>query len=372
MCLQSARNWHCGLRPPVRAGCRRPLSALGILALDMPFMGLRWAPLAVPMERRLQTLAVLVTMLPFLVFPVLTVVCLRSWPVVAPLFTLYCVYIALFQTYQFRGSIRQDWVRRSRFWVYFASFFPVRLVKTADLPPDRPYIFGIHPHGIIGVSAFANFGTEGTGFSKQFPGIVPHLLTISFNFRMPFMGLLLGAHGVCDASRRTCRNILRRGAGQSIAIVVGGAKEALDARPGTCILTLANRKGFIKMAIEHGACLVPVFSFGETDIYDQVNNPRGSRLREWQDSLLRVFGFSMPLIKGRGVFNYDFGILPRRHPIWTVIGAPIEVKKVAVESIDSATIDAVHEQYVKSLQELYDQFKERYAASPDADMRLMQ
>lgn len=53
------------------------------------------------------------------------------------------------------------------------------------------------------------------------------------------------------------------------------------------------------MAIEHGACLVPVFSFGETDIYDQVNNPRGSRLREWQDSLLRVFGFSMPLIKGR-------------------------------------------------------------------------
>lgn len=142
----------------------------------MPFMGLRWAPLAVPMERRLQTLAVLVTMLPFLVFPVLTVVCLRSWPVVAPLFTLYCVYIALFQTYQFRGSIRQDWVRQSRFWVYFASFFPVRLVKTADLPPDRPYIFGtvllhlelrlltkaplagIHPHGIIGVSAFANFG----------------------------------------------------------------------------------------------------------------------------------------------------------------------------------------------------------------------
>lgn len=43
------------------------------------------------------------------------------------------------------------------------GYFPISLVKTQDLPPDRKYVFGYHPHGIIGMGAIANFGTEGTG-----------------------------------------------------------------------------------------------------------------------------------------------------------------------------------------------------------------
>ena len=35
------------------------------------------------------------------------------------------------------------------------------LVKTQDLPPDRRYVFGYHPHGIIGVGAIGSFATEG-------------------------------------------------------------------------------------------------------------------------------------------------------------------------------------------------------------------
>ena len=34
----------------------------------------------------------------------------------------------------------------------------------------RNYIFGYHPHGIMASGSFINFGTEGTGFSKLFPG----------------------------------------------------------------------------------------------------------------------------------------------------------------------------------------------------------
>jgi hypothetical protein len=42
------------------------------------------------------------------------------------------------------------------------GYFPISLVKTHELPPDRKYVFGYHPHGIIGMGAIANFGTEGT------------------------------------------------------------------------------------------------------------------------------------------------------------------------------------------------------------------
>ena len=55
-------------------------------------------------------------------------------------------------------------------WDLMAEYFPARLVKTADLDPKRNYILAMHPHGIISFSAFLNFATTATGFSRMFPG----------------------------------------------------------------------------------------------------------------------------------------------------------------------------------------------------------
>lgn len=65
-------------------------------------------------------------------------------------------------------------------------FFP-QLIKTHNLPPNRNYIFGYHPHGIFCFGAFCNFSTEATGFSKKFPGIKPSLATLAGNFRLPLL-----------------------------------------------------------------------------------------------------------------------------------------------------------------------------------------
>ena len=49
----------------------------------------------------------------------------------------------------------------------------------------------------------------------------------------------------------------QQGAGNAIMIVVGGAAEALDARPGVTELVLAERKGFVKsMASILGPCMI--------------------------------------------------------------------------------------------------------------------
>ena len=66
------------------------------------------------------------------------------------------------------------------------------------------------------------------------------------------------------------------------------------------------------------ASLVPVFSFGENELYDQVSNPPGSALRQWQTKVKELMGFAPPLFCGRGVFQYTFGLLPHRRPIYTV------------------------------------------------------
>jgi len=143
-------------------------------------------------------------------------------------------------------------------------------------------------------------------------------------------------------------------------LVLGGAKESLDAHPGKYMLTLKDRKGFVKLALKHGASLVPVFSFGENDVFSQVSNARGTPLRAFQEKLQQKLGFAIPLIKGRGIFQYTFGLMPHRRAIRTVVGAPIECPLVPAEEITQEMIDAYHKRYLEELESLFMAFKDKY------------
>nr|XP_008514122.1 PREDICTED: 2-acylglycerol O-acyltransferase 2 isoform X5 [Equus przewalskii] len=174
--------------------------------------------------------------------------------------------------------------------------------------------------------AFVNLCTESTGFSSLFPGIRPHLIMLPFWFRVPFFREYLMMGGLVTSDKESIAHILnRKGGGNPAAIIIGGAQEALNARPGAYTLLLRKRKGFIKLALLHGAALVPMFSFGENDLFDQVENSPGSWLRWIQDKLQKTTSFSFPLFHGRGIFQYSFGFIPYRQPITTVATAHLWV-----------------------------------------------
>lgn len=243
----------------------------------------------------------------------------------------------------------------------FQGYFPIHLHKTCDLPADRPYIFGYHPHGIISLGGFGNFATEATGFEKLYPGINLRLLTLGANFNIPFYEIYLSMMGMCDASKESCNYILKKGNGNSILLVIGGSKESLDTRPSSeYLLTLKNRKGFIKIALANGASLVPVFSFGENDLYEQVPNPRGSTLRTIQMFLQKKMGYALPLFHGRGIFQYKFGILPNRHPIDAYVGEPIDVPKLSSDEITPEIVNEYHKKYTDALTRLFDAHKAKH------------
>src|ERR1700750_124733 len=154
------------------------------------------------------------------------------WPIMLP----YVIYILLSDVANdgsFRG--RWDWLRRQKIWSLFASYFPARLHRTAELPATRKYLFGYHPHGIISHGAFAAFATEALGFSQLFPGITNTLLTLDSNFRVPFYRDYLLRMGLASVSRESIENLLSKGGlngegmGRAVTIVVGGARESLDA-----------------------------------------------------------------------------------------------------------------------------------------------
>lgn len=188
------------------------------------------------------------------------------------------------------------------------------------------------------------------------------ILTVSFNFQVPLYRDFLMALGFVSASRSSANYLLSRG--KSVFVVVGGADEALDARPGVVDLTLAKRKGFVRLALKQGAALVPVFGFGENDAFDQVANPPGSRLREFQLWMKRKFGFTTPLVKGRGIFQYSFGMLPFRRPLHTVVGEPIELPQQ--DEPKEEDVDKYHAEYVKALTALYNKYRKQYEHPLDA------
>lgn len=72
-------------------------------------------------------------------------------------------------------------------------------------------------------------------------------------FKFPLWRDFVMAGGVCDVSKESIRHIVtKQGTGNAAVIVVGGAAESLDARPGSYTLTLKSRKGFAKMALQTG------------------------------------------------------------------------------------------------------------------------
>lgn len=71
-----------------------------------------------------------------------------------------------------------------------------QLVKTAELNPNKNYILGCHPHGIMSAGAFACFTTESCGFTKTFPGLKSTLAILAGLFRIPFFREYIMAAGM--------------------------------------------------------------------------------------------------------------------------------------------------------------------------------
>ncbi|KAF9692412.1 hypothetical protein EKO04_009676 [Ascochyta lentis] len=337
---------------------------------------IRFAPMNIPLQRRLQTCAVLMHTLS-IVGSLAIFFFLCSIPLLWPILLPYTVYV-LFSNAGTSGelSFRSERLRRLKVWSLFASYFPARLHRSQELEPTRKYIFGYHPHGIISHGAFAAFATEALGFSQLFPGITNALLTLDSNFRYPIYREYALRLGMASVSRESCENILSKGGhngegmGRAITIVVGGARESLDARPGVIRLVLRRRKGFVKMAIRTGADLVPVLAFGENDIYDQVDSESHPLLHKFQMLVKKVMGFTVPIFHARGIFNYDVGMMPYRRPINIVVGKPIRV--VQDKHPSPEYMDDVHEQYIDELMRLWHEHKDTFAKQRTGELEIIE
>ncbi|KAL9065049.1 MAG: hypothetical protein Q9157_007612 [Trypethelium eluteriae] len=337
---------------------------------------IRWAPFNIPLQRRLQTGMVLLHTLSIagmLAFFFLLCTIPLLWPILMP----YLLHV-LFSKAGTSGelSYRNNWLRSLSIWSLFASYFPARLHRSEELPPTRKYIFGYHPHGIISHGAFTAFATEALGFSQLFPGITNTLLTLDSNFRIPLYRDYALRMGLASVSRESCENLLSKGGpnkegmGRAITIVVGGARESLDAQPHSLKLVLARRKGFVKLAIRAGADLVPVLAFGENELYEQFQPDRHPLVHKLQLWVKKHFGFTVPLFHARGIFNYDFGMMPYRRPLNVVVGRPLMVQQQSKP--EDKYVEELHAEYVKELKRIWDEWKDVFAKERTGELEIVE
>ncbi|KAJ7420884.1 Diacylglycerol O-acyltransferase 2 [Pitangus sulphuratus] len=321
----------------------------------------------------LQLLAVLQWVLSFLLLGTVSLVVLiyllftSFWLIPA----LYLAWIIFDWNTPERGGRSLPCLRRWTVWKHFRDYFPVKLVKTHDLSPRHNYIIGSHPHGILCVGAFCNFITGSTGFEEMFPGIHSFLTTLAGNFRLPLFREYLMSGGLFPVTRRAIGYLLsQNGTGNAVAIVIGGAAESLSCRPGVTTLILRDRKGFVRMALRHGAFLVPSFSFGENDLFRQVVFEEGSWMRSIQRRFQKMMGFAPCVFYGRGLTSSrSRGFLPYARPITTVVGEPLTVPKVQNPSRE--LVDTYHEMYIQALLKLFNDNKTKYGLSETDELHIL-
>ncbi|CAF2796529.1 unnamed protein product [Rotaria sp. Silwood2] len=220
-----------------------------------------------------------------------------------------------------KGDRWSDRFRRLCIWKKFANYFPLKLIKSEDLDPNRNYIFGYHPHGAFALSTFGNFATDATDFSILFPNIRPHLMLLHLQFLFP------------------CTRDLFLNLGNALVIVLGGVPEMHITRNDTMIFYIKRRKGFVKLALKYGASLVPVISFGENELYERR-------------TCFNLIPNGIPC--GRSIIGH----IPLRNSVITVVGKPIHVNQIVDPT--ATDIDQLHNEYIQAIEQLFEANKCQY------------
>jgi hypothetical protein len=159
--------------------------------------------------------------------------------------------------------------------------------------------------------------------------------------------LPVGAAADGSPPRRT-RVVRRNPQGVSIGVMVGGIAEMYLLHPDYEQIKLMDRKGFIRMAVEHGAELLPVYMFGV------------SKMMSFGPPWLMDVGRRMRM--SIGVMYGLWGTpVPRRVPLRMAVGLPISVGPAMPRSDPrfEAHVEAMHAAMVEGVRAVY--YKHRAA-----------
>jgi len=246
-------------------------------------------------------------------------------------------------------SMGPAWLRRfaASFMTRTANLNGVRLASEggeglhAKVPGHFIYVW--HPHGFVSYVPSHIMGSK--AIAGQPHGTEWFGTCIPLIFNIPFLGEIFQLTNARPVDQKTCESILRNGKG--IAIQPGGVKEQAASQHDQEQAFFPSRLGFIRMAIKFGVPLIPVYFFGENQLYKRVNG------MEWLTNLIkRTTGMILPIVTAKAGLPMA-GLLPHSTDIHIRWGRPVEVGP-ADENPSEERVQQVFKAYVDELQRVFD------------------
>jgi hypothetical protein len=170
-----------------------------------------------------------------------------------------------------------EWIAARKFCQVYYGIFRVRhnlspryiSALCGDWVRGERYILGMHPHGVVPIQAFL-----WAAYADQYLRSPEHGTLYGFGgmatvvTRLPVLRSILGWLSGLGASYSTLKRGLtgrvfaRPPTGHNIYMLPGGLAEIFTARPGSHTIVWRRRRGLVRLALETGARLVPVYVFG--------------------------------------------------------------------------------------------------------------
>lgn len=233
----------------------------------------------------------------------------------------------------------------------FKFYFSPQFFGLDDLNVKRPALY-VSNHTILGV-------LDGYPFAIELylrKGIVLRALADSNHYLIPgWKDLITDRLGVVEASRQNCTALMKRG--DSLLVFPGGTREICKKRGEKYVLKWSDRKGFVKMAIQHGYDIIPVAAVGAEEAYTIVKDANDF-LKTPFGKFLKMIGVTEKYFKNgdlipptiRGVGDT---IIPRPVKLYFSFGKRISTKSLKGKVDDEAAVnevkrkveDALHEQF---------------------------
>lgn len=217
------------------------------------------------------------------------------------------------------------------YFEFLDHYFRYSVKGLNNIKPHKPCLVVMN-HGVIPFDGFLL-----TKHLYQERGIAPRGLGAGFLFNLPLISDFFLKGGAVNANPRNAKALLKEG--HCVLLAPGGIYEALVSRPGMKRIPWERRYGFVKVAIETGADIIPTYCTGLNEVYYNSDFLLKLRIK-----ILELTRFSIP-------FFYGVGLLPFPYKLTHYIGKPISTKKKKGEKPEVA-LRRIHQEVVKAMQQL--------------------
>ena len=214
------------------------------------------------------------------------------------------------------------------------------LLVKGNMTNNKQAIYLLHPHGTFSLTHIFHVGTTCTDWPYRNVRGVAHSLL----YKIPFLFDFIDEHTLVNSGYHHMKQALTDG--DSISMCLGNYSEGKYKEKNRITAIVKKRSGIFRLAIETGVPIIPVLSYGEQSMFQQMNT--GGFL-EWLSKITGV-QLNFPDIASMKKWHSIY-MKPLDEKIVTHIGEAIDVGEARTAT--SKEINDLRVQYIVALQKLY-------------------